>query len=97
MANRSRITVRLNQAEVGKLLKSAEVRKVLQSAGDEMATDVENRYQADGKDYTFDAWQAETSQRARVIVGSKDGDHARYSEAARGHLLDEANKKRDLP
>lgn len=96
MANSSRIHVVLDKAAVGKFLKSAELQRVVRDVADDIAKETEARYRADGKDYKFETFSKPTNQRARAIAGSKDGDHVRYSEAARGHLLDEANKKRDI-
>lgn len=93
---KARVTVKLNKAEVGKFLKSPEVQKMLKKLADEVAQKTEARYTDAGKDYKFETWNAPTAQRARMIIGSKDGDHARYSEASRGYLLDEINKKRSI-
>lgn len=96
MASRTRVSVKLNKKAVAEFLKSPEVEKALRKLADEIAADTEARYRADGKDYTFEAWSDPTSTRARMIVGSKDGDAVRFSEAERAHLLDEAHKKRDV-
>lgn len=96
MARKGRVVVRLREAEVGKFLKSPEVQKMLKKLANEVAQATEAKYRAAGKDYKFEVFTAPTSQRTRVIIGSNDGDHARYSEASRGYLLDEINKKRTL-
>lgn len=107
MANRSsenprskpktRITVKLNQSEAGKILQADAVRDVLTKIAEEIAKDTEARYKKAGKDYSFETDREFTGERWKALVVSNDGDAVRYSEAKRGILLREARKKRPRP
>jgi hypothetical protein len=97
MANQDRVTVRLNEKAVQRLLlKSRDAQRVLKKVAQEIADETEAKYKNAGKEYTFKVVSGPQNDRARMLIVSNDGDHARYSEAARGYLLESLHKKREI-
>ena len=94
MVNNANVTVRLNSKEMKKFLNSQEVQRYLLSLAEKAASEAQGKYSADGKNFNVEAWTQEGPLRTFAVVGIKDDDHARFSEAARGHILAAINKRR---